>query len=149
MHQIRTTLGPEARLLIGVDLRKDPGVLLPAYNDAAGVTAAFNLNLLVRLNREAAADFDPDHFTHRAIWNDGESRIEMHLRSTRDQTVHVAGQAIRFRAGETIHTENSYKHTLDGFTALARVAGWRSRARWADDEERFSVHLLEVERRAL
>jgi dimethylhistidine N-methyltransferase len=149
LRQIRATLGPEARLLIGVDLRKDPRILLPAYNDAAGVTAAFNLNILVRLNREAAADFDPDHFIHRAIWNDDDSRIEMHLISTCDQTVHLAGQAIRFLAGETIHTENSYKHTLDGFTALARVAGWRSRARWTDDKERFSLHLLEVERRAL
>jgi uncharacterized SAM-dependent methyltransferase len=113
------------------------------------VTAAFNRNLLVRLNREAGADFDLDAFTHSAIWNDEESRIEMHLISSRDQTVQIAGRRIRFIAGETIHTENSYKHTLDGFAALARIAGWRGRARWTDAQSRFSVHLLEGERRAL
>ena len=149
MRQFRRTLGDGSRLLIGVDLRKDPGVLLSAYNDSAGVTAAFNRNLLVRLNRETGADFDLDTFVHRAIWNDAESRIEMHLISRCDQSVHIAGQRIRFTVGETIHTENSYKYTLDGFTALARRAGWRSRGRWTDDHGRFALHLLERESRAL
>jgi dimethylhistidine N-methyltransferase len=149
LRRMRMTLGAGARLLIGVDLRKDPSVLLPAYNDAAGVTAAFNRNILVRLNREAEADFDPGAFAHRAVWNDAESRIEMHLVSLGSQVVHLAGRHIRFATGETIHTENSYKYTLEGFAALARVAGWHSRARWSDSDARFSLHLLEPESRAL
>ena len=138
----RATLGRGARFLVGVDLRKDPAVLVPAYDDAAGVTAAFNRNLLVRLNREAAADFDPASFAHRAIWNAGESRIEMHLVSRLAQMVHVAGEEIRFARGETIHTENSYKHTLDGFAALAGAAGWTACERWTDAGGLFSLHLL-------
>ena len=145
LAQLRETLGPGARLLIGVDLRKDPTVLIPAYNDKAGVTAAFNLNLLVRLNREADADFDLDAFSHRAIWNSTDSRIEMHLISHREQVVHVAGRTIRFAANETIHTENSYKYTLEDFVALAKFAAWRACKVWTDDEGLFSVHLLEAE----
>jgi dimethylhistidine N-methyltransferase len=143
--QVRETLGSRARLLIGVDLRKDPAVLIPAYNDTAGVTAAFNLNLLVRLNREADADFDLSAFRHRAIWNPTDSRIEMHLISRRDQVVHVAHRAIRFAANETIHTENSYKYTLEGFVALATMAAWRACKMWTDSGGLFSVHLLEAE----
>jgi L-histidine N-alpha-methyltransferase len=143
--QLRETLGAQARLLIGVDLRKDPAVLVPAYNDKAGVTAAFNLNLLVRLNREADADFDLEAFSHRAIWNPTDSRIEMHLISHREQVVHVAGRTIRFAANETIHTENSYKYTLEDFVTLVKFAAWRACKVWTDDEGLFSVHLLEAE----
>ncbi len=137
------TLGRRSRLLIGVDLRKDAAVLLPAYDDAAGVTAAFNRNLLVRLNREADADFDPLSFDHRAIWNDPESRIEMHLVSRRSQTVRVHGHVIHFARGESIHTENSYKYTAEGFASLSAAAGWQSAELWIDDSRLFSVHLLE------
>lgn len=138
----RATLGPGARMLVGVDLRKDPAILLPAYDDAAGVTAAFNRNLLVRLNREAGASFDPAAFDHRAVWNAVEGRIEMHLVSRRAQVVRVAGETIRFAPGETIHTENSYKHTEAGFAALAATAGWGAERVWTDPAALFSVHLL-------
>ena len=144
LAQARYTLGPGARMLVGVDLRKDPTILVPAYDDADGVTAAFNLNLLARLNREADADFDLRRFVHRAVWNGRESRIEMHLESCCDQTVHLDGHAIRFVAGETIHTENSYKHTLEGFTKLAEQAGWRVHRVLADTSRLFSVHLLTI-----
>jgi dimethylhistidine N-methyltransferase len=142
LAQVRRTLGPSSAFLVGVDLRKDPSVLVPAYDDQAGVTAAFNRNLLVRLNREAGADFDLGAFSHRAVWNDAESRIEMHLVSHRDQIAHVAGYPIRFREGETIHTENSYKHTEPGFAALAHTAGWDVRHVWTDIDRLFSLHLL-------
>ncbi len=140
--QARRTLGQGALFLVGVDLRKDPGILVPAYDDAQGVTAAFNRNLLVRLNREAGADFDLSSFRHRAVWNDEEGRIEMHLESTRPQTAVVAGVAIAFARGETIHTENSYKHTIAGFKNLAASAGWQSLSVWTDPDDLFSLHLL-------
>jgi L-histidine N-alpha-methyltransferase len=143
--QLRETLGSRARLLIGVDLRKDPSVLIPAYNDKAGVTAAFNLNLLVRLNREANADFDLNAFHHRAIWNPTVSRIEMHLISHCEQIVHVANRTIRFAENETIHTENSYKYTVEDFVTLAKFSAWRACKVWTDDGGLFSVHLLEAE----
>lgn len=139
----RSTLGTGSRFLVGADLRKDPSVLLPAYDDDAGVTAAFNTNLLVRLNREAGADFDVDAFTHRALWNDAESRIEMHLVSRRDQAVSIAGQVIRFTRGETIHTENSYKYTPARFAAIVGEAGWQCRAMWTDPARLFALYLLE------
>jgi L-histidine N-alpha-methyltransferase len=142
LAQVRATLGNSALFLVGVDLRKDPAVLIPAYNDAAGVTAAFNRNMLVRLNREAGADFDPSAFNHSAIWNETESRIEMHLVSQRDQVAHIAGRSIRFARNETIHTENSYKYALKDFTELAGLAGWRTRQVWTDAGCLFSVHLL-------
>ena len=142
LRQVCETLGSDARFLIGVDLRKGSDVLLPAYDDAAGVTAAFNRNLLVRLNREAEADFDIASFDHRAVWNDAESRIEMHLVSRRDQVVRVGGVAIRFTQDETIHTENSYKYSPEHFTALADASGWRSLAMWTDPQRLFSLHLL-------
>ena len=129
----------------GVDLRKDPARLLPAYDDARGVTAAFNLNLLRRLNREAGAGFDLAAFAHRAVWNEAEGRIEMHLVSRRHQAVRVAGREVAFAAGETIHTENSYKHTEAGFQALAAAAGWRPARSWTDPEGLFSLHLLAAE----
>jgi len=142
LQQARQTLGEGAQFLVGADLRKDPAILLPAYDDAAGVTAAFNLNLLARLNREAAADFDLNAFAHLAVWNNEESRIEMHLLSLRRQMVHVAGRDIWFEDGETIHTENSYKHSLDGFAAIAKAGGWNTLRAWTDTERRFSLHLL-------
>ena len=140
----RITLGSGARFLVGTDLRKDPALLLAAYDDAAGVTAAFNLNMLVRLNREAAAGFETAAFDHEARWNDLESRIEMHLVSRREQTVPVAGRSIRFRRGETIHTENSYKYTLDALAGMAGEAGWRRLQLWTDPARLFSIQLLEA-----
>jgi dimethylhistidine N-methyltransferase len=137
-----TTLGRGAVLIVGVDLVKDETVLHAAYNDVAGVTAAFNLNLLARMNRELNADFDLDNFEHRAFFNREASRIEMHLVSRRQQTVRVAGVKIRFRAGESIHTESSYKYTIDSFRALARAAGARPVAVWTDRDALFSVHAL-------
>ena len=141
---VRTTLGEDGRLIVGADLRKSPERLLPAYDDAQGVTAAFNLNVLRRLNREAAADFELSRFRHRAIWNDAESRIEMHLVSLADQVVSVAGVKISFAQGETIHTENSYKHSLPAFHCLAADGGWEIERVWTDDEGLFSVHALRV-----
>jgi dimethylhistidine N-methyltransferase len=126
------TLGPGAVLVIGIDLVKDPAILCPAYNDAEGVTAKFNLNLLARINRELGADFDLGTFEHHACYNREHNRIEMHLASTRRQKVRVNGKAVSFRAGETIHTENSYKYTLEAFEALARGAGWSTRKVWSD-----------------
>ena len=140
--RVRVALGPGADFLVGADLRKDPAVLLPAYNDAAGVTASFNRNLLVRLNREAGATFDPEHFEHRAVWNDAASRIEMHLVSTCEQDVRVGGRKIHFAAGETIHTENSYKHTPEAFEQLAAAGGWSCRQNWTDPHQWFALYLL-------
>ena len=144
LEQVHQTLGQGSLLLVGVDLRKDPAQLIPAYDDAAGVTAAFNRNILARLNREADADFDLAEFSHQALWNEAHSRIEMHLVSERPQTVRIAGRRIAFQAGETIHTENSYKWTVPHFTELARRAGWSSLHAWTDKADLFSTHLLEV-----
>ncbi|HJW79953.1 MAG TPA: L-histidine N(alpha)-methyltransferase [Beijerinckiaceae bacterium] len=137
-------LGSGAALIIGVDLVKDARVLNAAYNDAAGVTAAFNLNVLARANRELGANFDVNAFAHRAVYNAPASRIEMHLVSRKSQTVRVLDRAFAFAPGETIHTENSYKHTLDGFARLAARAGWRAEAAWTDADELFSVHALQA-----
>jgi len=142
LRKVRGALGEGARFLVGVDLPKAPELLVPAYDDSAGVTAAFNLNLLHRLNREAAAVFDPARFEHRAIWNAADSRIEMHLQSLEPQSVPVAGVPIHFEAGETIHTENSYKRAPADFLALAAQAGWRGEALWSDPQDLFSLHLL-------
>jgi L-histidine Nalpha-methyltransferase len=138
-------LGHGAHLIIGVDLVKDPAVLHAAYNDAAGVTAKFNLNLLARINRELGGDFDLASFSHHAFYNSERHRIEMHLASKRRQKARVAGRTIEFRAGETIHTENSYKYTLESFTALARGSGWSPLAAWTDTGTNFSVHALRFE----
>ena len=146
LRQARETLGRDSLFLIGVDLRKDPAVLLPAYDDREGVTAAFNRNLLVRLNREAGADFDLSAFDHRAVWNDVESRIEMHLVSRREQQVRIAGHTIRFAHGETIHTENSYKYAPEHFAGLAEAAEWHCAEVWTDPHRLFSLHLLEPRR---
>lgn len=138
----RRLLGHGAAFLVGMDLVKDPAVLVAAYDDAKGVTAAFNKNLLVRINRELGGDFDLAAFEHRAVWNPAESRIEMHLASLRDQTVHVAGQAFRFAEGETIHTENSYKFTIERISALAAQAGWTLEQRWVSQDPAFGMVLL-------
>ncbi|MEH3146089.1 MAG: L-histidine N(alpha)-methyltransferase [Methylobacterium frigidaeris] len=142
LHHFARTLGAGASLIVGVDLVKDKAVLDAAYDDAAGVTAAFNLNLLRRINREVGADFDLDAFAHRAFFDPNLARIEMHLVSLRDQTVTVANVPFAFREGETIHTENSYKYTVAGFRALAAGAGWEGRAVWTDPDGLFSVHAL-------
>jgi len=135
-----TILGHGAVLVIGVDLVKDATILCPAYNDAEGVTAKFNLNLLARINRELGANFDLATFEHHACYNRAHSRIEMHLASTKRQKVKVNGKAIGFRAGETIHTENSYKYTIASFQALARGSDWSPVQVWSDGL--FSVHAL-------
>lgn len=146
LRQARETLGAHSSFLVGVDLRKDPAILLPAYDDADGVTAAFNRNLLVRLNRDANADFDVDSFAHRAVWNGAQSRIEMHLVSLREQMVSIAGQTILFARGETIHTENSYKYAPEHFAALAEKSGWHTAELWTDPAQLYSLHLLEPRR---
>jgi dimethylhistidine N-methyltransferase len=138
-------LGSGAALIIGVDLVKDAGILNAAYNDAAGITARFNLNLLARINRELNANFDLASFSHHAFYNSERNRIEMHLASNKRQKVKVAGRVIEFRSGETIHTENSYKYTLDSFSALARGSGWSPLAAWTDAGANFSVHALSFE----
>jgi dimethylhistidine N-methyltransferase len=137
-------LGPGSGLLIGVDLQKDLRILLPAYDDAAGVTRAFNLNLLTRINRELDADFEPDAFAHEARYDLQRARIEMHLKSLKAQTVRIGDHAFDFAAGETIHTENSHKYTVEGFHALAGEAGWLPHRTWIDAERRFSVHFLQA-----
>jgi len=138
-------LGRGAKLIIGVDLVKDTRILNAAYDDAAGVTAKFNLNLLARINRELDGEFDLESFSHHAFYNSERHRIEMHLASKKRQKVRVAGRAIEFRAGETIHTENSYKYTLETFGALARGSGWNPVAVWTDAGGNFSVHALAFE----
>jgi uncharacterized SAM-dependent methyltransferase len=135
-------LGAGGALVIGVDLEKSPARLIPAYDDAAGVTARFNLNMLARLNRENGADFVLERFAHQVIWNAELHRIEMHLRSLITQSVMVAGQTIRFTAGETIHTENSHKYAVPRFQALASRAGWHTAQVWSDEEALFAVYLL-------
>ncbi|ASP32127.1 L-histidine N(alpha)-methyltransferase [Labrenzia sp. VG12] len=141
LRQIREAM-PAADLLIGVDRPKAETVLLKAYDDPAGVTAAFNQNLLQRINRELEGSFDLGSFAHRAIWNDLESRIEMHLESRSDQTVLVAGNEIAFRRGETIHTENSHKYSEDAFQEIAQLGGWKVSAMDADKDDLFSIFTL-------
>lgn len=140
---LHATLPEGSGLLIGVDLIKDTATLEAAYNDAAGITAEFNLNLLRHLERELGAYLDPERFVHRAVFNSEHHRIEMHLVSTMAQVITVAGETFRFQEGESLHTENSYKYSIDGFQALARRCGFVSRAFWTDRGENFSVHYLE------
>jgi dimethylhistidine N-methyltransferase len=139
LARFRRLAGADGQLLIGFDLKKDPQRLHAAYNDAAGVTAAFNLNLLVRLNRELGADFDPARFRHYAFYNPVAGRIEMHLVSLAEQDVSVAGERFHFALGETLHTEHSYKFRCDEFSAMARNAGWQWSAEWEQDG--FAVQL--------
>ncbi len=142
-------IGLGGHLIIGVDLKKDPQTLEAAYDDAAGVTAAFNLNLLVRANRELGATFDLDGFAHRAFYNGQEGRVEMHLVSGCEQCVRIDDRPFDFAAGESIHTENSYKYTIEEFQTLARAAGYQPMAVFTDSEAKFSVHVLQVHRLSL
>jgi dimethylhistidine N-methyltransferase len=142
LRRVAAIVGNGGRLLLGADLQKDLQVLLPAYNDAAGVTAAFNLNLLKRINRELGGDFDLRGFAHYAFYNAPLGRIEMHLVSLREQTVDVGDHRFGFAAGESIHTENSYKYSIAEFQALAAQAGWRPARAWTDRRGLFALHAL-------
>jgi len=138
------SLGAGSRLIIGVDLKKDERRLIRAYDDESGVTAAFNLNLLKRANRELDTDFDVSQFDHLAIWDERRGRVALYLVSQADQSVDVLGTRIDFAAGERIHTEYSHKYDIDGFHALAAKAGWKPLHVWTDPERLFSVHVLEA-----
>ncbi len=137
-------VGPGGDFIVGVDRRKNKARLEAAYNDKDGVTALFNLNLLERINRELGGDIDIASFRHRAFYNDGEGRIEMHLESMCDQTITVGGREYRFVLGETIHTENSYKYEIADFQKLASRAGFEPVVAWSDEENLFSIHYLTV-----
>lgn len=142
LRRVARVVGSGGGLLIGVDLKKDPTILHAAYNDAAGVTAAFNLNLLARINRELGGDFNLAHFQHYAYYNPGEGRIEMHLVSTAAQSVHIGPTTIRFERGESIHTECSHKYTPEQFAELAEWAGFDVAQVWTDADDLFSVQYL-------
>lgn len=141
LRSFRATLGEDALLVIAIDTRKNPHLLEAAYDDAAGVTAEFNLNLLHRINRELDGTIPVDAFEHRAVWHDGLGRIEMHLVARQDVTFRAAGKAFAMRGGETIHTENSYKYTPAEARLLARAAGWEPLAFWTDPREMFGLHV--------
>mgnify|MGYP000138508756 CR=1 FL=1 len=142
LRNARTLAGPDGAMLLGVDLIKDRAVLHAAYNDAAGVTAAFNLNLLARMERELEAQLDTGHFTHHAFFNEDRARIEMHLRATRPTQIALHGHRFGFDAGDTIHTESSHKYTLDALAELARAAGWNVEKSWTDPRGWFSLSWL-------
>jgi dimethylhistidine N-methyltransferase len=142
LRHAATLLGPGALFIIGVDLVKDVDVLTAAYNDAAGVTAAFNLNLLTRINGELGGSFDLSAFRHRAWYNAEQRRIEMHLVSLAKQRVRACSKSFEFWRGETIHTENSYKYTVDSFRSRALGAGWTHATTFLDERNYFSVHAL-------
>jgi len=145
LRAMRDTLGAGAYLLIGMDRIKDVDVLTAAYDDAQGVTAAFNLNLLHRINSELEATIDVSAWRHRAIWNDPKARIEMHLEATRDTDFAVSGRSFSFRAGDTIHTENSHKYGDRDARMLLLAAGWGVVRQWSDEREWFSILLAEAE----
>ena len=147
LRAMRESLGEGAMLLIGMDRIKDVEVLISAYDDPAGVTAAFNLNLLERINRELDGDLPIDAFRHRAIWNEMESRIEMHLEALRDLVFVVAGERFAMVAGETIHTENSHKYGPQSGRMLLRTGGWTPIAEWTDAGENFAIILAEAKPR--
>jgi dimethylhistidine N-methyltransferase len=142
LSRLAVLAAPGGALVAGVDLKKDPETLNAAYNDGAGVTAAFNLNLLARLNRDLNADFQIAKFRHHAFYDPLRGRVEMHLVSSCEQTVHVAGEAVHFDTGESIHTENSYKYTISEFRDLAGEAGWAPIGAWADADHLFSVQFF-------
>lgn len=144
LDRCATLLGTGGGLVIGVDLRKDRAVLDAAYNDAQGVTAAFNLNLLERMNRELDGTFDLSRFAHEAFYNERDGRIEIYIRSLMRQQVRVAGRTIVFDADERIHTEYSYKYDIETFQRLAGRAGFYPEAAWTDPRALFSVHFLRV-----
>jgi L-histidine N-alpha-methyltransferase len=137
-------VGDNGSLLVGIDLRKDLSILLPAYDDAEGVTAEFNRNALRNVNRAVGAEFVPERFTHRAAWNEAESRIEMQLISRCLQAVQVGEEIIVFEPGEPLITEYSHKYTLKSFATLARAAGLQVKKTWLDDQQKFSVQLLQA-----
>jgi len=143
LRSARGVLGDQAPLLVAADLVKDAATLIAAYDDSHGVTARFNKNLLVRINRELDGDFDPDAFDHLALWNPVHSRMEMHLVSREDQIVNAAGHTFSFRNGERLHTENSHKFTLGSFAQLAATAGWSVTKTWISDEPRVAIFRLE------
>jgi dimethylhistidine N-methyltransferase len=142
LRAARDLLGTRSRLIVGADMIKDPAVLLAAYDDAEGVTARFNKNLLTRINREIHGDFDLDAFDHLALWNAGPSRMEMHLVSRIDQIAHVEGHGFAFKAGERIHTENSHKYSIESFTTLAHSAGWTIDKCWVSSAPEFGLFSL-------
>ena len=137
-------LGKGSRFLVGVDLKKPTSILLPAYDDKTGVTAAFNLNLLSRINRELEGDFDLSRFAHEATYNEDAGRIEIYIASLADQTVRLLGREFRFARGERIHTENSHKYSVEEFQALASASGWTPVKAWTDPAQLFSLHLLQL-----
>lgn len=139
-----TFLGVGGAMIIGIDLKKDVGVLDAAYNDSQGVTAAFNLNLLDRINQELGADFDLAKFRHKAHYNEEAGRMEMHLYSMADQSVRINGSSVAFADGESIHTENSHKYSVEEFQAMARHVGFEPDHVWTDDRRLFSIHYLIV-----
>jgi L-histidine Nalpha-methyltransferase len=143
LRAVRAELAPGDALLLGTDLVKPASVLLPAYDDAAGVTAAFNKNLLARLNRELDAEFELEAFSHHVRWNAGESRIELHLRSEVDQLVHIGAlrMTVRFARGELLHTENSHKFDEDGVRTMLAEAGFGLETTWSDERRWFALHL--------
>ena len=142
LAQARAMLGPDAAFLVGADLVKSVETLIRAYDDEQGVTAAFNRNLLYRINRDLDGDFDPSAFKHRALWNSRESRIEMHLVSARSQYVSVGGERLSFAEGQSIHTENSYKFTETMIADIAGRAGWCVETSWISDAQPFGIFLL-------
>ena len=144
LRAMRETLGEGAMLLIGMDRIKDPAVLHAAYDDAQGVTAAFNRNLLTRINRELDGTIPVDCFAHHAVWNDTEARVEMHLRATRDMRFTVAGEPFGIVAGETIHTENSHKYSRRSARLLLAAGGWTPVREWSDADDAFAVILAEA-----
>ncbi len=143
LRSARQVLGDQAAMLVGVDLVKDEATLRAAYDDSQGVTARFNKNLLIRINRELGGNFDPEAFDHLALWNPVHSRMEMHLVSRKDQIVNAAGHTFAFRGGERLHTENSHKFTTDSFAQLAARGGWSVANTWISDEPRVAMFRLE------
>lgn len=144
LERLHPLVGAGGGFLLGVDLQKDPRVIRAAYNDAHGVTAAFNRNVLHHLRREYGARLDPEGFAHEAVYNEGLGRIEMYLVSRREQEIRLGDRVFPFAAGERLHTEYSYKYTIEGFQALAREAGYRAEAVWTDLRRYFSVHYLRL-----
>jgi len=144
LRTVHDQLGKSALFLVGADLKKEPSILINAYDDAQGVTTDFNMNLLARINRELGADFNLENFRHEARWNNDASRIEMHLVSECDQKVAVQGQTFTFKNGETIHTENSRKFSVEGLTALSEEAGWSISELWTDPDQLYGMLLLEA-----
>jgi dimethylhistidine N-methyltransferase len=141
---ISKTVGEDGGLLIGVDMKKDREILIRAYDDKSGVTASFNLNLILRINQELGGNFDVSAFKHKALYNETKGRIELHLVSLKQQTVNVQGFKFTFKKGETIHTENSYKYHTKEFTSLAEEAGFTTIKTWVDEKQLFSLHYLKA-----